>query len=398
MERKKLFYWGVQFAGWTAYFLFSILLLFSTEDFISTLNLYIYAALSILAAIMVSHGIRYVIIKKSLLSKPINQLVIITLFLTIIAGFTLETFQHFFEEIIEIDFLVDQDKQDNSSQWVVVDGDTLQVANLPVDSMQINTPADTLQLTNGETLSSEQQEKETFQWGVFLFGVSRSIILFLLWSGFYYVFAIVEKSRAQEILNLKWEASKNEIELKNLRAQLNPHFLFNSLNSIRALIGLNPEQAKTSVTQLSSLLRKSISLGKLRVISLKEELDLVKIYLDLEQVRFEERLRPDFKISQESLSLEIPPLMIQTVVENAIKHGISQSIDGGIVRVISHKRENTLEITVSNSGLLKIDQKEEGIGISNTKKRLEILYGKDASFSIDQVDDEVVVKINITYK
>lgn len=398
MERKKLFYWGVQFAGWTAYFLFSILLLFSTEDFISTLNLYIYAALSILAAIMVSHGIRYVIIKKSLLSKPINQLVIITLFLTIIAGFTLETFQHFFEEIIEIDFLVDQDKQDNSSQWVVVDGDTLQVANLPVDSMQINKPADTLQLTNGETLSSEQQEEEPFQWGVFLFGVSRSIILFLLWSGFYYVFAIVEKSRAQEILNLKWEASKNEIELKNLRAQLNPHFLFNSLNSIRALIGLNPEQAKTSVTQLSSLLRKTICLGKLRVISLKEELDLVKIYLDLEQVRFEERLSTDFQISQESLSLEIPPLMIQTVVENAIKHGISQSIDGGIVRVISHKRENTLEITVSNSGFLKIDQKEEGIGISNTKKRLEILYGKDASFSINQVDDEVVVKINITYK
>ena len=398
MERKTLFYWGVQFAGWTAYFLFSILLLFSTEDFISTFNLYIYAALSILAAIMVSHGIRYVIIKKSLLSKPINQLVIITLFLSIIAGFTLETFQHFFEEIIEIDFLVDQDKQDNSSQWVVVDGDTLQVANLPVDSMQINTPADTLQLTNGETLSSEQQEEEPFQWGVFLFGVSRSIILFLLWSGFYYVFAIVEKSRAQEILNLKWEASKNEIELKNLRAQLNPHFLFNSLNSIRALIGLNPEQAKTSVTQLSSLLRKSISLGKLRVISLKEELDLVKIYLDLEQVRFEERLSTDFQISQESLSLEIPPLMIQTVVENAIKHGISQSIDGGIVRVISNKRENTLEITVSNSGLLKIDQKEEGIGISNTKKRLEILYGKDASFSISQLDDEVVVKINITYK
>ena len=114
MERKKLFYWGVQFAGWTAYFLFSILLLFSTEDFISTFNLYIYAALSILAAIMVSHGIRYVIIKKSLLSKPINQLVIITLFLSIIAGFTLETFQHFFEEIIEIDFLVEPLKYQSS--------------------------------------------------------------------------------------------------------------------------------------------------------------------------------------------------------------------------------------------------------------------------------------------
>ncbi|NOQ72566.1 MAG: hypothetical protein GQ574_11220 [Crocinitomix sp.] len=351
MERKKLLYWGVQFAGWTTYFLFSILLLFTTEAFISTLNLYIYAALLILAAIMISHGIRYVIIKKSLLSKPINQLILITLFLAIVAGFTMETFQFFFEELIEIDFLVDPEEQD-----------------------------------------------EPFQWGTFLFGVSRSIILFLLWSGFYYVFAIVEKSRAQEILNLKWEASKNEIELKNLRAQLNPHFLFNSLNSIRALIGLNPDQAKTSVTQLSALLRKSISLGKLRVIPLKEELDLVKIYLDLEQVRFEERLQTDFQIAQDTLSLEIPPLMIQTVVENAIKHGISQAIDGGVVRVITKKMADTLEITVSNSGQLTSADSEAGIGISNTKKRLAILYGKDAHFSIQQIDDEVVVKINITYK
>lgn len=351
MERKKLLYWGVQFAGWTTYFLFSILLLFSTEDFISTVNLYIYAALSILAAIMVSHGIRYIIIKKSLLSKPINQLILITLLITIVAGFTLETFQHFFEEIIEIDFLVNADQKD-----------------------------------------------ESFQLATFLFGVSRSIILFLVWSGFYYVFAIIEKSRAQEILNLKWEASKNEIELKNLRAQLNPHFLFNSLNSIRALVGINPDQAKTSVTQLSMLLRRSISLGKLREIPLKEELDLVKIYLDLEQVRFEERLQTDFQISQDSLPLEIPPLMIQTVVENAIKHGISKSIDGGVIRVISKKVGDTLDITVSNSGELAQNDDEGGIGISNTKKRLEILYGKDARFSISQIDDEVVVKINITYK
>lgn len=351
MERKKLFYWGVQFAGWTAYFLFSILLLFSTEDFVSTFNLYIYAALSILAAIMTSHGIRYVIISKSLLSKPINQLILITLFLAIAAGFVLETFQHFFEKIIDIDFLV-----------------------------------------------NPEAEEEDFKWASFFFAVSRSIILFLLWSGFYYVFAIVEKSRAQEILNLKWEASKNEIELKNLRAQLNPHFLFNSLNSIRALIGINPDQAKTSVTQLSALLRKSISLGKLRVIPLKEELDLVKIYLDLEQVRFEERLRTDFQIAQDSLLFEIPPLMIQTVVENAIKHGISKAIDGGIVRVVAKKRESTLEITVSNSGLLNPGDSEMGIGILNTKKRLAILYGRDASFSIKQIEDEVVVKINITYK
>ncbi|MFT5820239.1 MAG: two-component system LytT family sensor kinase [Crocinitomix sp.] len=351
MERKKLLYWGVQFACWSAYFLFSILLLFSLGDMVATFNLYADATLSVLTAILISHGIRYIIIRKSLLSKSISQLVWITLLMTIVAGFLWITCQLFIEHTIESDYLVNPKNTD-----------------------------------------------EPFSWEFFLFRVSRSIILFLLWSGFYYVFAIVEKSRAQEILNLKWEALKNEIELKNLRAQLNPHFLFNSLNSIRALIGLNPNQAKTSVTQLSALLRKSISLGKLRVISLKEELDLVKIYLDLEQVRFEERLQTDFQIAQDSLSLEIPPLMIQTVVENAIKHGISQSIDGGIVRVITKKREGTLEITVSNSGQLSSGDNEAGIGISNTKKRLEILYGRDAHFSINQIDDEVVVKINITYK
>lgn len=350
MKRKKMLYWGVQFAGWTTYFLFSILLLFSSEDFIPTANIYLYGAFSILSAILVSHGIRFVIIRKSLLSKSINKLILITLLLAIAAGFLLETIQLLLEYVIEIDFLVDQEYD------------------------------------------------FSFNLGSFLFGVSRSIILFLLWSGFYYVFAIVEKSRAQEILNLKWEASKNEIELKNLRAQLNPHFLFNSLNSIRALVGINPDQAKTSITQLSNLLRRSINLGKMRVIPLKEELDLVKIYLDLEQVRFEERLITDFQIEKDSLSCEIPPLMVQTIVENGIKHGISKSIDGGVIRVVAEKRENELHLMLSNTGSLNKDEHKGGIGIANSKKRLAILFGQNASFNIEQIEDEVVVKINIVYK
>lgn len=349
MERKKILYWVVQIIGWTAYFLFSILLLSATEYYIITTNFYLYAGLSILSAIVVSHGIRFVIIKQSLLSKGLVKLIGITLLLTTAAGFALEGLQIVFELNIEADFVLDPD-----------------------------------------------YTKE-FELSGFLLGVSRSIILFLLWSGFYYVFAIVEKSRAQEILNLKWEASKNEIELKNLRAQLNPHFLFNSLNSIRALIGINPDQAKTSVTQLSTLLRRSINLGKMRVIPLKEELDLVKIYLDLEQVRFEERLKTDFQIAQDSLQCEIPPLMVQTIVENGIKHGISKSIDGGTIRVISAKTENGLEITISSSGKLNVDPEKSGIGISNSKKRLEILFGNKAFFDIYQDGDNVVVKINISY-
>lgn len=350
MERKRLLYWGIQFVGWTTYFLFSILLLYSTEDFKLTFNLFVYAALSILASIFVSHGIRYIIIQQELLTKGVLKLILGTILLSVLGAFALETLQYIFEDIIYIDFLV-------------------------------NPPEDT-----------------AFNLPSFLFGVSRSIILFLLWCGFYYAFIISEKSRAQEILNLKWEASKNEIELKNLRAQLNPHFLFNSLNSIRALIGLNPNQAKTSVTQLSTLLRRSINLGKMRVIPLKEELDLVKIYLDLEQIRFEERLQTDFQIAQDSLSCEIPPLMIQTIVENGIKHGISKSIDGGVIRVVSTKSDDGLELIISNSGQLDLESETSGIGISNSKKRLEILFGNDADFNIYQDGEEVVVKIRIRYK
>ena len=350
MERKQLLYWGIQFVGWTTYFLFSILLLYSTEDFKLTFNLFVYAVLSILASIFVSHGIRYIIIQQELLSRGVLKLILGTILLSVVGAFALEALQFTFEEIITIDFLV-------------------------------NPPEDT-----------------AFNLPSFLFGVSRSIILFLLWCGFYYAFIISEKSRAQEILNLKWEASKNEIELKNLRAQLNPHFLFNSLNSIRALIGLNPNQAKTSVTQLSTLLRRSINLGKMRVIPLKEELDLVKIYLDLEQIRFEERLQTDFQIAQDSLSCEIPPLMIQTIVENGIKHGISKSIDGGVIRVISKKKEEGLDLVISNSGQLNLLNESSGIGISNSKKRLEILFGSNADFHIYQDGEEVVVKITINYK
>lgn len=350
MQRKKLLYWGIQFTGWTAYFLLSILLLTSSQDLVLTTRLFLFASLSILSTVFISHGIRFAIIRQAVISKPIYQIILITLVLSIAAAFILEGLQYTYESFITIDY----------------------VEVLPEDN--------------------------DFNWPSFLFAVSRSIILFLLWCGFYFAFIIAEKSRAQEILNLKWEASKNEIELKNLRAQLNPHFLFNSLNSIRALVELNPSQAKTSITQLSNLLRQSISLGKMRVIPLSDELNLVRTYLDLEQVRFEERLATRFDIQPEALSCEIPPLLIQTIVENAIKHGIAQSVDGGIIGTVISVENDVLSVTVRNTGELKKKNEEEGIGIKNSKKRLDILYGKRAKFSIKQEDDQVVVNIKIKYQ
>ena len=352
MERKVLFYWLAQVGGWGAYFFFTVFLLFNAGDELRyTPNLFFYIAASTGASIIISHGIRYAILKFDLLTRQLLVLILWTTLFAIVASFLLEFLQHYFTEyVIVIDFI-----------------------DIPDSPKGID-------------------------WANFLFATSRSLMLFLLWSGFYLVFVFIEKARKQEIVSLKWEASNNEIELKNLRAQLNPHFLFNSLNSIRALVGLDPEQAKSAITKLSILLRHSINLGKMKVIVLKDELELVQNYLELEQIRFEERLTVSYNIDKNTLACEIPPLMLQTIAENAVKHGISKSIDGGSISISGRLEKDTLTIKVINTGKLEPSETDTGVGVHNTIKRLHILYGKNASFDMQQVDNSVVSTITIKYK
>lgn len=348
MERKIVLYWLAQLGGWGAYYVFSILLLLSTNDFTSTLNLLLWVISCILFSILLSHGLRWVILRLDLLGKKLPELLGYTILFAVLAAFILEWFQYFLDTTIELDFLV-------------------------------------------------EQEEQPFSWAIFLLATSRSLILFLLWSGFYYVFVIIEKSRKQELLNLQWQASKNEIELKNLRAQLNPHFLFNSLNSIRALVGINPDQAKSAITQLSGLLRNSINLGKLRLIPLRDELELVDNYLKLEQIRFEERLNVKMQIEDAAKNCQIPPLMVQTIVENSIKHGISKSIGGGEIIITAAYKNSELLLTVENTGKIDATDSENGVGVANTKKRLAILFADHAEFKLFQDGNFVKASIKIKY-
>ncbi len=205
-------------------------------------------------------------------------------------------------------------------------------------------------------------------------------------------------SRNQEIKNLQFTASKNEIELKILREQINPHFLFNSLNSIKALVEIDKDEAKIAITKLSNLLRKSIQLGKNKLITIKEELEIVESYIDLEKIRFEERIQATIIAPQNTYSSLIPPLMIQTLAENAIKHGLSKSIAGGVLYINIKKVENQLQISVQNTGTLDKIEESEGIGIFNAKKRLDILFGKKAKFKIFQSNNLVCVEIQINSK
>ncbi len=230
-----------------------------------------------------------------------------------------------------------------------------------------------------------EQKQLVFSFSDFFLGISSWFIIYLLWSLFYFLVHYVTNYKNEEIKNLKWEAKKNEIELNRLISQMNPHFIFNAMNSIRALIDEDPKLAKAAINQLSNVLRNSLLMGKKTLISFSEELKLVEDYLSLEKTRFEEKLTIKKTIDDKATSFQIPPLMLQTLVENAIKHGTSKQSRGGVIELIAVRTPlNELEITIYNSGVYnETSTSKTGFGLINTKQRLEILYNNKAFFFIE---------------
>lgn len=222
-----------------------------------------------------------------------------------------------------------------------------------------------------------------------------AFLLLVLWNGIYFTYYFFNKSYFQTMDNLRLQSVQREIELKNLKSQLNPHFLFNALNSIRALVEIDPNMAKKSITQLSNLLRSSLLSGKKDTITIGEELEIVKNYLNLEKIRFEDRLTVLYNIDETLLKFEIPPFIIQTLSENAIKHGVSKKIEGGIVKIEVLDENSKLTLRVSNTGALNTEKSETGIGLDNTLKRLDLMYKQDASFQIFEDNGMVVSVVTI---
>ncbi len=227
---------------------------------------------------------------------------------------------------------------------------------------------------------------DSFNVGVTLIS---TLSIYFVWTLFYFIYHYFERYNAA----LKYEALKNEIELNNLKSQLNPHFIFNALNSIRALVDENPEKSKDAITQLSSILRSSLVVNKNKFTSFEEELHAVKDYLNLESIRYEERLKTYFQIDPKSMNFSVPPMMVQTLVENGIKHGIAKLKEGGAISLDAAVRENKLTIKIRNNGQLKQENLNgsKGFGIANTRQRLMLLYGENASFSIENEDKNTVL-------
>jgi two-component system LytT family sensor kinase len=210
------------------------------------------------------------------------------------------------------------------------------------------------------------------------------------WAMIYYFYHYVDKSRKQQLDTLKLESLVKELELKTIKSHINPHFIFNALNSIRALIDENPGRARTAITELSNILRSSMQTEKQETVSFEKELDIVKDYLALEHIRFEDRLSVEYEIDEDTLDQPIPPMMLQTLVENAIKHGISKQVDGGTVKIISDFKEDYHELIIRNTGHLNGFMNGDGFGLASTRNRLQLLFGERANFDIVELNGNIV--------
>ncbi len=215
-------------------------------------------------------------------------------------------------------------------------------------------------------------------------------LILLIWNFIYFTYHFVEKTRNEKLDKIRLETLVKELELKTIKSHINPHFIFNALNSIRALVDENPERARTAITELSNILRSSMQAEKLETASLERELNIVKDYLELEHIRFEDRLKVEYDIDEDTLDQQVPPMMLQTLVENAIKHGISKQINGGLIKIISDFRNNHHELIVQNTGSLEAANNTEGFGIVSTQNRLKLLYGGKADFAIRNVNGNMV--------
>ncbi len=226
-----------------------------------------------------------------------------------------------------------------------------------------------------------------------LVNIVMSVIYLGIWTLVYYVYHFVNSHFA----SLQYKAALHEMELNFLKSQLNPHFIFNALNSIRALVGTSPEDARMAVTKLSTILRQMLQKDKTKLYTLAEELELVRDYLDLEKIRYEDRLHIEWEINAPTNQLIIPPMLLQTIVENGIKHGISKLVKGGVISIRARHDEEHLYLSVINSGKLgPAESTSTGKGLANAKQRLQLIYGELAHLSIQNIaDDRVETRIEL---
>jgi len=221
-------------------------------------------------------------------------------------------------------------------------------------------------------------------------------LVYLMSIAFHYVVIAQRTARAIEVRAVETSMLAREAELRALRAQINPHFLFNSLNSISALTSIDPVRAREMCLLLADFLRLTLGMGEKHVILLSEELDLLEKFMAIEKVRFGERLNMEEKVQEEAKRCQIPALLLQPLLENAVSHGIASMADGGWIRLYAQVEDGRLGITVDND---RDDEapprRKSGVGLKNVRSRLEARYGKDATLRIEPSEDQFRVSMTL---
>ena len=211
------------------------------------------------------------------------------------------------------------------------------------------------------------------------------VLVFLFAAAVHYILLAFEASRRAERTGLELQVLARDAELRALRTQIDPHFLFNSLNSINALVSVDPKKARQMCVLLSDLLRTSLQVGAQATIPLAQELALVREYLGVEALRFGERLRPEFRIEPGLEALAVPTLLLQPLVENSITHGIAHLVSGGFVRLEARRNGATLLLAVENSIDPETPRRAgSGTGIENVRKRLRLSFGGRATLNTSE--------------
>jgi sensor histidine kinase YesM len=210
----------------------------------------------------------------------------------------------------------------------------------------------------------------------------------------HYLLAAFDRSVQAERRALELRVLAREAELRSLRGQLDPHFLFNSLNSVAALIGTDAQAARRMCFLMAGFFRKSLSLGGRESIPLSEEISLAGTFLAIEEVRFGERLRKNFDVDRDALELAVPPLVLQPLVENAVHHGVAHLVDGGEVTVRARQRDGLLELSVENPcDPDRPPSRGTGVGLANVRSRINTLFGHRASVDVTSTPDHFRVSV-----
>ncbi|RQO74975.1 hypothetical protein DBR43_06255 [Pedobacter sp. KBW06] len=234
-----------------------------------------------------------------------------------------------------------------------------------------------------------------------LYNIFPTTAVLSIWTLCYLGYHLMKKYHHHEIGKWKMEAEVRHIQLENLKAQVNPHFIFNALNNIRALILEDHQLARQMLTKFSEVLRYGLLHAEDMEITIAEEIGMLRQYLELVKIQYEERLTFSISVEERLLQEKIPPMVLQLLVENAVKHGISARPQGGKIDVqVSRLNEETL-LTVSNTGTLKRKTELEnnlGLGLKNIIERLKLIYDDTAGISIREEGPDVVVVINIKRK